>query len=100
MDAVERASLVINDRLKSPLSAGSRTDRSMYPAPPLSAVRVMSLARRLEGNEEEMGFNSRFLLDALKNAETDEVRLELSGPLSPMKMLPLEGDVSSSWYCR
>lgn len=39
-----------------------------------------------------MGFNSRFLLDALKNAETDEVRLELSGPLSPMKMLPLEGD--------
>ena len=39
-----------------------------------------------------MGFNSRFLLDALKNSETDEVRIELGGPLSPMKVLPSEGD--------
>lgn len=39
-----------------------------------------------------MGFNSRFLLDALKNCETDEVRIELGGPLSPMKVLPVTGD--------
>ena len=40
----------------------------------------------------EMGFNNRFLLDALKNVDTDMVRLELCGPLSPMKVLPLEGE--------
>ena len=40
----------------------------------------------------EMGFNNRYLLDALKNADTDMVRLELSGPLSPMKVKPLDGD--------
>ena len=39
-----------------------------------------------------MGFNSRFLLDALKNSETDEIRIELNGALSPMKILPAEGD--------
>lgn len=39
-----------------------------------------------------MGFNSRFLLDALKNSETDEVRIELNGALSPMKILPVTGD--------
>lgn len=39
-----------------------------------------------------MGFNSRFLLDALKNTETDEVRIELGGALSPMKVLPPEGE--------
>ena len=44
------------------------------------------------GNLLEMGFNNRFLLDALKNVDTDMVRLELCGPLSPMKVLPLEGD--------
>ena len=46
----------------------------------------------IDGNEEEMGFNSRFLLDALKNSETDEVRVQLNGPLKPMKILPSEGN--------
>ena len=46
----------------------------------------------MQGNGEEMGFNSRFLLDALKNCETDEVRIELGGPLSPMKVLPVTGE--------
>ena len=39
-----------------------------------------------------MGFNNRYLLDALRNTEGDEVRIELNGPLSPMKILPKEGD--------
>ena len=37
-------------------------------------------------------FEYAFLLDALKNVDTDMVRLELCGPLSPMKVLPLEGE--------
>lgn len=39
-----------------------------------------------------MGFNNRYLMDALKNADTDQVRLEIGGPLSPMKVVPPEGD--------
>ena len=39
-----------------------------------------------------MGFNNRYLLDALRNSEGDEVRLQLNGPLSPMKVLPREGE--------
>ena len=39
-----------------------------------------------------MGFNSRFLLDALRNTEADEVRVELAGALQPMKILPVSGD--------
>ena len=46
----------------------------------------------IDGNGEEMGFNSRFLLDALKNSETDEVRVQLNGALKPMKILPNEGN--------
>ena len=50
------------------------------------------ISAEVEGNAEEMGFNSRFLLDALKNTDTDEVKIELSGPLSPMKIMPVTGD--------
>ena len=44
-----------------------------------------------EGDEVEIGFNNRYLLDALRNARTEQVRMEISGPLSPVKVLPVEG---------
>jgi DNA polymerase-3 subunit beta len=44
------------------------------------------------GDEVEIGFNNRFLLDALKNTDTDEVKLVLNGPLSPMIVKPVQGD--------
>ncbi len=92
IDAVDRVSLVINDRLKSPLVCEFRDGGiGVSCATPLGKAndRIMAV---IEGNEEEMGFNSRFLLDALKNSETDEVRLELNGALRPMTILPKEGD--------
>ena len=33
-----------------------------------------------------------YLLDALRNARTEQVRMEISGPLSPVKVLPVEGN--------
>lgn len=92
MDAVDRVSLVINDRLKSPLVCEFRDSSiSVSCATPLGSANDC-ISAEIEGNEEEMGFNSRFLLDALKNSETDEVRVELNGSLKPMKILPTEGD--------
>lgn len=92
MEAVERASLVINDRLKSPLICDFRDGSIQVSCTTPLGSASDRIPASMEGNNEEMGFNSRFLLDALKNAETDEVRIELSGPLSPMKVLPAEGE--------
>ena len=91
MDAVDRVSLVINDRLKSPLVCEFRDNGiNVFCTTPLGSAND-ALDAQIEGEEEEMGFNSRFLLDALKNSETDEVRIELNGALKPMKILPKEG---------
>lgn len=54
----------------------------------------------IEGNALEMGFNNKYVLDALRAADCDEICLQISGPLSPMKLVPPEGDASCSWYCR
>ncbi len=92
MDAVDRVSLVINDRLKSPLVCAFKNNSiAISCTTPLGSANDC-LEATIEGEEEEMGFNSRFLLDALKNSETDEVRIELNGALKPMKILPKEGD--------
>lgn len=92
MEAVERASLVINDRLKSPLVCEFKDGYIQVSCTTPLGSASDRISAQIEGNGEEMGFNSRFLLDALKNAETDEVRIALSGPLSPMKVLPAQGD--------
>ena len=45
-----------------------------------------------EGDEVEIGFNNRYLRDACRNARTEQGRMEISGPLSPVKVLPVEGN--------
>lgn len=92
IDAVDRVSLVINDRLKSPLVCEFKNNSiEVSCASPLGKANDYITAD-ISGQEEEMGFNARFLMDALKNSETDEVQLALNGALRPMKILPKEGD--------
>ena len=40
----------------------------------------------------EIGFNSKYVLDALHAADTDQVRIELGGAVSPVKVLPINND--------
>ena len=83
VETIERASLIITERLKNPLRI-TFTDGKVIVRCQTSLGRVM--------DEVEIGFNNRYLLDALRNARTEQVRVQLSGPLSPVKILPAEGD--------
>ena len=44
-----------------------------------------------EGEEVEIGFNNRYMLDALRNSKCEKMLFEINGPLSPVKLLPVEG---------
>lgn len=92
IDSIERTSLLITDRLKSPL-------RCIFDENSIRISTVTSLGTandRLscitEGNRVEIGFNNIFLLDALKACSIDEVKITLNGPLSPITIVPPEGD--------
>lgn len=41
------------------------------------------ISAEISGDQLEIGFNNKYLLDALRAAETDEVRLQLGGPDQP-----------------
>ena len=45
-----------------------------------------------DGQGLEIGFNNKYLMDALKAAPADKVRLELSTSVSPCVILPAEGE--------
>ena len=46
----------------------------------------------LNGNEFEIGFNSRFLLDALKASESEEVYIRFNGSAAAAVITPVNGD--------
>lgn len=92
MSAVERTSLVINDKIKSPLLCEFKENRIQISCTTPLGSACDTVDAKIDGDDVEIGFNSRFLLEALKNTETDEIRVELGGPLSPMKILPSSGE--------
>ena len=92
IETIERASLIITERLKNPLRI-SFTEGKVVVRCQTNLGRVVDeFNAECEGDEVEIGFNNRYLLDALRNARTEKVRMEISGPLSPVKVLPVEGN--------
>ena len=45
-----------------------------------------------DGGGLEIGFNNRYLMDALKAAPAEKVRLELTSGVAPCVILPAEGE--------
>ena len=80
------------ERLKNPLRVTFNDDViDIRCQTPLGKVNDR-LQATIEGDNTEIGFNFRYLLDALRHSGCDRVVLELSGPLSPVKIMPAEGD--------
>ena len=46
----------------------------------------------IEGKRVEIGFNNTYLTDCLRTVDADEVNIELSSPVSPIIIKPIEGE--------
>lgn len=95
LDSVERVSLIISDKLKSPV-------RCVFDDGVLKMSTTTALGRAsdecyVEGTGEglEIGFNNRYLLDALKTAPAEEIVMKINTSVSPCIILP--ADESSSF---
>ena len=91
MSAIERASLIITERLKNPLRITFDNKITVRCQTTLGKV-VDELDAKIEGEPVEIGFNNRYLLDALRYSHANKLILELNGPLSPVKVMPEDGD--------
>ncbi len=90
--SLERVSLLITERLRSPVRCLFADGCIRLSCSTAIGRANDKLDAKITGDDVEMGFNSRYLLDALHNTECDEVRIRLNGPLSPLTMLPCEGE--------
>lgn len=92
IDTIERASLIITERLKNPLRVTFEEEKiTVRCQTTLGKVVDEFSPERFEGDTVEIGFNNRYMLDALRNSKCERMLMEINGPLSPVKLLPEEG---------
>ena len=91
-DAVERTSLLISDRLRSPIRLSAMDQKVQLNCSTSMGKAHDEVDCEMSGEAVSMGFNNKYLMDALKASDCDMVKLEINGALSPMRILPLEGE--------
>ncbi|HCR44386.1 MAG TPA: DNA polymerase III subunit beta [Ruminococcaceae bacterium] len=91
-DSVSRISLIITERLKSPV-------RCIFGENEIKLFSTSSIGKasdhlkaEISGSAVEIGFNNSYFLDAMNHTECDEVKISLCGPLSPIKITPPDGE--------
>ena len=92
IDSIERTSLIITDKTKSLINCVFDTDFIRISSIAALGTANDKVAADVEGNRVEIGFNNRYLLDALRACNTDRVRIQLNGAISPILILPTEGE--------
>ena len=92
MASIDRVSLIISDKLKSPLRCVF--DHNVLKLATKTAVGDAYDECPIDGDGGglEIGFNNKYLMDALKAAPADRVQLELNSGVSPCILLPTEGE--------
>lgn len=90
--SLERCSLLIVEQTKAPVKC-SFGDGMVKISCSTSLGKLSDVFNiDVTGNKVDIGFNCKYLLDALKASESDKVKLLLNGGLSPMKIVPVDGD--------
>ena len=92
LNSLDRVSVVISEKLKSPVHC-IFDDGRVY----LSAKTGNGEAKDIcpvegDGQGLEIGFNNRFFMDALRYAPAEKVKMELNTGISPCIMTPVEGE--------
>ena len=88
--SVERVGLIVSEKYKSPVRCVfSHQELLMRTSTTIGAAED-KCAIAGDGKELEIGFNVRYLADALRVVPSDEVTLELTNGLSPIVLTPVD----------
>ena len=92
INSIDRVSVVISDKLKSPVRCRFEEGKVLLSAKTGNGE-AKDVCPLLEGDGEglEIGFNNRYLMEALRYAPADKVRIELNTSVAPAIIVPTDG---------
>lgn len=92
IDIIERISLVVSDRLTTPVRCSLGNPVSTFKCISALGCATDTYETELQGPEFEIGINSQYLLEALRATETDEVVMNFKGGNEGFLIQPTDGD--------
>lgn len=90
--SLERCSLLIDDKNKSPIRCEIGNGVMKISCKTGIGKINDAISADISGETVTIGFNNKLLLDALRAAEGDKVRLRFNGAMKVIEILPLEGE--------
>lgn len=92
INTVERVSLLISESFSTPVRCYFNELNVVFTCATSMGRATETFNTKVEGENFEIGLNSRYLLEALKAAETEQVQILFNGPNNGVIIEPLEGD--------
>lgn len=96
--SIERVSLIVSEKIKCPVRCVFGQNTADFRTANTIGTAHDSCTIAGDGQDMEIGFNCRYLLEALRAVPTTEVLLELSNGLSPIVLSPCEQDKEDFCY--
>lgn len=90
--ALDRTLLLNTDKYKCPVICTFKDDSVHIEIKTSVGKMNDDIPIKFTGEKLEIAFNARYMIDALKNSECDEVRIDFTGPLFPIRIRPLEDE--------
>lgn len=97
IESIDRVSVVISDKLKSPVRCVFDHDKILLSAKTANGDAKDVCRVSGDGKGLEIGFNNRYLMEALRYAPADTVKIELNTGVSPAIIVPTD-DTDSFLY--
>lgn len=88
LESLDRVSVVISEKLKSPVRCVFDLDKVYLSAKTGNGEAKDVCNLKGDGKELEIGFNNRYLMDALRYAPAETVKMELNTGISPCIIVP------------
>ena len=92
INTIERVSLLISESFSTPVRCYFNELNVVFTCATSMGRATETFNTKLEGNNFEIGLNSRYLLEALKACETENVQILFNGPNAGVVIIPLEGE--------
>lgn len=98
VESLDRVSVVISEKLKSPVRCHFGQNAVTFSARTANGDAKDICRLEGDGKDLEIGFNNRYLSEALRYAPADTVKLELNSAISPAIIVPAAEDDDSFLY--
>lgn len=92
INCLERCALLLNEKNKAPVKCSFENGEIKVSCKTGIGRLDDSIPAEINGENVLIGFNNKYLLDALRAADTDKVKIQMTGSNRAVKIVPPEGD--------